>query len=412
MQLRRFVHLAILIASFGVCCLGQLAAAPHATSQPMALPAADAQPVREMVATEGKGYLERVDGYPVLHLEGSPEEMGYQHGRLLGEHVRENLGFLLDEKNQESIDVNGTKLTRSMIGGMVNAVFADRIPERFIQELHGLAKGANLPVARVMAANLIPELFHCSGFALLAEATADGKLLHGRVLDYGVKLRLQNHAVLIIAKPDGRIPFVNVSYAGFIGSVTGTNREQISIGEMGGRGEGQWQGIPMSFLVRMVLEDTRTLQAAIDVFQNNPRTCEYYYVISDARANQAVGMRAVPEKVELVKPGDEHELLPNPVRNTVLLSAGDRYQALSGLVKSGYSQFTAARAVRLMDAPVAMKSNLHNVLMVPADGVIYVANADEAGNPAWKQKYYRFNWIELLDRRPAVAGKPGIVGNP
>jgi hypothetical protein len=49
-------------------------------------------------------------------------------------------------------------------------------------------------------------------------ATADGTLYHGRVLDYGVDLRLQEHAVLIVAEPTGGIPFVNVSYAGFIGS--------------------------------------------------------------------------------------------------------------------------------------------------------------------------------------------------
>lgn len=365
------------------------------------------QPVREWVAAEGKGYLERVNGYPVLHLEGTPEEMGYQHGVLLRDHVRANLAYLLDEKDDESIEVNGVKLTRSMIAGMLNSIFAKQIPERFVEELKGLAKGAELPLARVMAANLIPEAVHCSGFALLSEATADGKLLHGRVLDYGVKLKLQDHAVLIIQKPDGRIPFANVSYAGFIGSVTGTNAEQISIGEMGGRGEGQWAGIPMSFLVRMVLEDARTLQQAIDVFEDNPRTCEYYYVISDARADKAVGMRAVPEKVELVQPGAKHDLLPNPVPGTVLLSAGDRYEALSRLVGAGRGSFDARSAIRLMDAPVAMKSNLHNALMVPADGLIYVANADAEGNPAWKQRYYEFRWLDLLAHRPATTARAG-----
>ena len=358
------------------------------------------QPARELVATEGKGYLEKVDDYLVLHLKGTPEEMGYQHGVLLKDHVRENMAFLLDQAQDEEFEVGGFKLTRPMIAAFLNTLFADKVPERFVKEMTALARGADLPGAKVIAANLIPELFHCSGFALLKEATATGKLYHGRVLDYGVDWRLQEHAVLIIQEPDGRIPFVNVSYAGFIGSVTGMNAEQIGIGEMGGRGEGKWQGIPMSFLVRMVLEQAATLDQAIGVFQDNPRTCEYYYVISDARADSAVGMKAVPEKVELIRPGAQHPLLPNPVKNTVLMSAGDRYKALSELVAAGYGNFTEQRAVRLMDAPVAMKENLHDVLMVPADGVLYVANAARDQSPAWKQKYYRFNWWDLMKKRP------------
>ncbi|MDM8005234.1 MAG: C45 family autoproteolytic acyltransferase/hydrolase [Phycisphaerae bacterium] len=370
----------------------------------MAAPPAS-QPARELVAVEGKGYLERVDGYPVLHLKGSPEEMGYQHGVLMREHIRQNVAFLLDTKPDEEIEIGPLKLTRAMIGGMLNGMFSDKVPERFMKEMHALARGAGVPAPRITAANLIPELFHCSGFALLKEATAEGQLLHGRVLDYGVSLRLQEHAVLIIQEPDNHIPFVNVSYAGFIGSVTGMNFEQIGIGEMGGRGEGKWQGIPMSFLVRMVLEQAKTLDEAIAVFEKNPRTCEYYYVISDARANEAVGMKAVPEKLELIRPGELHPLLTKPVQNTVIMSAGHRYEALSNLVAEGYGKFTQASAIRLMDAPVAMRDNLHDALMVPGQGIIWVANADKDGNQACKQKYYRFDCRELLRSRPPAAAQ-------
>ena len=94
-------------------------------------------------------------------------------------------------------------------------------------------------------------MFHCSGFALSGSATKDGTLYHGRILDYGCDWRLQEHAVLTVAEPEGKIPFVNVTYAGFIGIVTGMNAKKVSIGEMGGEGLGHWEGVPMAFLVRM-----------------------------------------------------------------------------------------------------------------------------------------------------------------
>jgi len=364
-------------------------------------------PARKLLAVEGKGYLETVDGYPVLHLKGTPEEMGRQHGILMKDHIRQNVDFLLADGLEDGIRVGPLTLRRSHVANFLNASFNRKIPARFLEEMKALARGADLPEWKVTAANLIPELMHCSGFALLSDATSEKKLMHGRVLDYGVSLRLQDHAVLILQDPEGRIPFANVSYAGFIGSVTGMNVRQVSIGEMGGGGTGRWDGVPMSLLVRMVLEDARTLDEAVGVFRDNPRTCEYYYVIADAKSDSAVGMKAVPDGIETVRPGESHKLLPHPVKNTVLMSAGDRYVNLARLVAQGYGTFTQATAIRLMDKPVAMNSNLHDALMVPADGVLWVANADKDGNPAWKQKYYRFDVRELLARRPTEPANAG-----
>jgi len=357
--------------------------------------AADPLPRRVLLDDEGRGYLETVDGYRVLHLKGTPEVMGRQHGRLLKEAVAANCTHLLAGGGEGLGPLWG-----AVAGGILNAVFRNQVPERFVREMQGLAEGAGLPFDSVLACNLIPELFHCSGFALLSKATATGDLCHGRVLDYGVDLRLQDHAVLIIQEPDGREPFVNVSYAGFIGSVTGMNAAGISIGEMGGGGVGRWNGVPMSFLVRMVLEDARSLQEAVAVFTDNPRTCEYYYVVADAEADSAVGLWATPAKVVRIGPGERHERLPDPVEHTVILSAGDRYRRLVERVRDGFGTFTDAKAVRLMDGPVAMKSNLHNALMVPGRGVLYVANAARDGAGAWKQTYYRFDIRRLMKERP------------
>ena len=121
-------------------------------------------------------------------------------------------------------------------------------------------KGAGVSLEQVQQANFIPELFHCSGFAIMDDATADGTLYHGRVLDYATDWRLQEHAVLMVAEPDGKIPFLNVSFAGFIGSVTGLNMEKISIGEMGGRGFGLWDGVPMAILVRMKEDHDKVIE--------------------------------------------------------------------------------------------------------------------------------------------------------
>jgi hypothetical protein len=195
---------------------------------------------------------------------------------------------------------------------------------------------------------------------------------------------------------------VNITYAGFIGSVTGMNSEHISIGEMGGGGLGHWNGRPMALLVREALESAKSLDEAIATFRDGPRTCQYFYVIADGEANDAVGMEASWDTFTVVRPGDFHQLLPHPVKDCVLLSAGSRYEELSKQAAAGAGKFTIDSAMHLMDRPVAMKSNLHNVLFQPATTRLWVANASHDKQPAADQKYHGFQLSELLGRRPST----------
>ncbi|MEO7405188.1 MAG: hypothetical protein ABIU95_16120, partial [Burkholderiales bacterium] len=158
----------------------------------------------ETLGREGAGWLESIDGYLVLHLKGTPYEMGVQHGKLLREHVRENMRFILQEQGDQTlVEVGPVRVTpKSVLPGIVE-VQRPYIPTKYFDEMRGLAEGAGVTLADVQSANFIPELFHCSGFAVMNTATADGTLYHGRVLDYGIDLRLQEHAVLIVEEPAG-----------------------------------------------------------------------------------------------------------------------------------------------------------------------------------------------------------------
>jgi hypothetical protein len=349
----------------------------------------------------GAGFLEDVNGYRVLHVKGEPYEMGYQHGALLRDDIRECVRFLFEVKAKEAkIELGGVKLLdpKRVIRGIV-AQQRKHVPQRFFEEMRGVADGAGLDVEEIVIANFIPELFHCSGFALSKSATKDGTLYHGRILDYGCDWRLQDHAVLTIAEPRGRIPFVNVTYAGFVGSVTGVNAERISIGEMGGRGAGHWDGTPMTLLVRMVLEGAGSLDQAVAVFRDRPRTCEYYFVIADGELRKAVGMEASWNVFGTIGMGEGHPRLPEPIKDAVVLSAGDRYKELVKRVKKGHGTFNADSARHLMDRPVAMKSNLHSVLFETTSTRFWVANASKEGKPASEQPYHAFQLSELLQHQ-------------
>ena len=158
----------------------------------------------------------------------------------------------------------------------------------------------------------------------------------------------------------------------------------------------------MALLVRDVLERGTDLDEAITIFRDTPRTCQYFYVVADGKTNRAVGMEASWDKFQLVQPGETNPLLPTPVQDAVLLSAGDRYKELVRRAQAGHGEFDADKARQLMDCPVAMKSNLHDVLFAPKSTKFWIANASKDKKPAAEQKYFAFQLTELLGRKPEV----------
>ncbi len=396
-----------------------------------------AAPARgEVIAREGDGFLERrSDGSLVLHLRGAPYAMGFQHGRLLREQVRQNAERIADNKGElgKKTEYQAYLLMRPMM----HELLRPHVPARFQEEMRGLADGAGLEYEVVEAANLFPAAFHCSGIALRGEATVDGSLYHVRILDYMTRLGLQEAAVTIVQQPEGRRAWINVGFAGFIGSVTGMNEAQVAIGEMGGRGLGHWDGVPMAFLIRDALERAGTLEEALEVFRSSARTCEYYYVISDGKSRDAVGIWATPEHLETIAPGESYALFEGmrpragaaggkafarglkvdagehrvlfkgqggvegfialQPKDALVISGYDRYQHFIERLMPRYGEVDAPALMEMVKRPVSMKSNLHVAIFHPETLEVWVAVAASDGTPACEQPYVRFSLREALD---------------
>ncbi|MCK5640737.1 MAG: hypothetical protein KAJ19_08065 [Gammaproteobacteria bacterium] len=342
---------------------------------------------------EGKGWLVVKNGQRLLYLEGTAYDIGYQHGRLLSSSVKRlserivyGVGLYYSmEKAQWFLD-EARKLVKRQ---------RPFIAPEYFEEMRGLSDGSGVPLEIIRVANIFPEFFHCSGVAVFGRATKDSKLLHARVLDYMTEVGLQDEAVVMAVNREGALRFVNASYAGFIGSVTGMNEKKIAIGEMGGRGEGLWDGTPMSLLLRGALEHATTLEEAISYMRDRARTCEYYYVISDGNIPDAVGIIARPDTFQVIQSGEAVKILPESIDNAVLMSGGNRYKHLVQRIREHYGQIDAKKLFEIIKRPVAMQSNLHNVIFEPQVLQVWVANAAR-NEPACDQKPAIYFWPELF----------------
>ena len=348
---------------------------------------------KKILAVHGKGRLESRDGTRVLFLKGAPEEMGEQHGILLKKEVRDLVSRVLYGVGVGSSFEKGHWFLGEIES--CQARIGKFIDPRYLREMDAIAVAAGLEKQEVRLANFFPELFHCSGFCVFGSATKEQRIYHGRVLDYMRGIGLERNAVVAVFEPDRGHSWVNVGYAGFVGSVTAMNSEHLSIGEMGGRGEGNWDGKPMAQLVREVMENAANLDEAIKIMKNSPRTCEYFYVIADGRKKTAVGIAATPSSFEIIYPGEAHPRLLHRIQDAVLMSAGNRYEELAKRVREAHGRLDESGARSLMTQPVCMNSNIHSVMFAPDTLDFWVANAD-SDNVASHTRYTRYNLKELL----------------
>ncbi|WP_068469603.1 C45 family autoproteolytic acyltransferase/hydolase [Candidatus Protochlamydia phocaeensis] len=394
-----------------------------------------------ILSMEGDGYLEEREGQRILHLKGSPYDMGYQHGSLLKADVTENIQRFIDERiltqsMQEPIKSFLTRLPSIL----------PYVPARLLEELRGVADGAGVPYEKVILLNVFPEMFHCTGLTVSGQATLQKELYHVRVLDYGAGKGLQNSAVLIVAEPERGIPFLNVSYAGFIGCITGMNAEKIAIGEIGGKGYGQWDGLPMAFLLRTLLERASSLEEIRKILAETPRTCEYFYVFSDGKNSQSLGVYATPQQLHFIEPGSSYSLfdlssvLPahpdvykvekavfnqlfveSSLFQTVLYQDAQkekifglihhqlpdcviltgftrpyRYPILIERLQARYGSIQVSDLQDMIKAPVACPTNLHNAIFAPGSLEVWIAHAGPNEELACDQPYHHFSLSDLL----------------
>ena len=150
----RFLQFAIvaslLLAGF---CTSSDALPPAPAAQPSKVPAQNTY----IEQTQGKGYRFERDGWIYVHLEGSPLEIGYQHGYLLAPEVAEAFATVRLEMTHD------TGKDWDFFRHVAHQMLWPKIDSEYQQELRGMVNGlrvggTNLDLDDLVAFNAFSEL--------------------------------------------------------------------------------------------------------------------------------------------------------------------------------------------------------------------------------------------------------------
>lgn len=260
-------------------------------------------------------WWEDVGPLSILHLCGEPYEMGLGQGAVLRHRIHQ---FVQDYLYGHVVLEHNASYAWLLAYARL---LESRLPLDALQEIRGIADGANLPYEDVLLLNVIPELLAlsgrlppwspspslfsfvwetaapcqvpslCSSFAAWGEATEDDQLLIGCNLEEGVHAAPYSYLVMIVRHPSRGNAFLSLGLAGTVGVWAGMNEQGIALAlSSAPSADVADLGLPLPFLLRRVLQSCGDLPTAMNTLLAGNRLSGGNIVLGDGKVPEAVAI--------------------------------------------------------------------------------------------------------------------------
>jgi len=347
----------------------------------------------ENVKVFGDGRIEKRNGSWVLHVKGTPYEMGYQQGILLKDLIRSNM-----------TDMQGF-LTPYIEA--VRKVMKTQPPE-LMEELQGIAAGACVDMTYLFAADLLQYrrgLAGCSNVIMFGNSTKDGRLFHIRAYDWKEGKVFQNWVVAFY-KPQKGIPFTGIISPGSVVLRTGMNMQGISIGHGLVAGTKVGMGVSDFCLFRYIVQFANNIDEATEfVMKAPPREHEMHVIaIADGANKRGRIFEMIGPTGRIIRePARDYVLCTNHLIKNVAFpqdaESKERYTYWQTSIEDNYGKIEASMAIDLAKGYCRFRSgaratNLHTAIFDANAGKMFVAVGPPY--PACKNAFRVFDLKEEL----------------
>jgi len=347
------------------------------------------------------------DGIRHAVLEGGPYELGYAHGAAMRDSIREIVSALLYEEPCRRPEI------------LLPASVAQRIPpfldvtplympfvatrarpmnrfveERFRVELEALSDATDISYDELFLANTFftitaqsdkrgtARLPMCTILAATGPATRSHQLLVGRNLDLDVGRPFAGNATVLEFRPRNGFRFISVAWPGSAGVFTAMNEKGIIVAAEGiDAQETTLDGVPITFLLRKVMQDAGSLAEAVTMIQDAPGTCAYNVVVGDGGRGEVRIVEVGHGRSSVRTPHDGFAFGQVPAEG----DAGTRYARARTMLQSAAPDIDVRQMMGILkhrgEVSVWTRTTIYSVVLEPAAGTIHVSQPDETGAP-------------------------------
>lgn len=251
--------------------------------------------------------------FPLIEAAGAPREMGRQYGRAAAERIHRSVAIYQRGFAERGVD---WPLARQ-----IATQFAPRIEKRYpriSEEMHGIATGAELAFADIVAINSRTELLYggfgthpgtpdadidgCTGAVALPGTTADGHLLQAQNWDW--RDECADSSIVLKLVPDEGPRMLIFVEAGLMARI-GLNDAGLAItgNFLECELDGKRSGVPVPVVRRDALTH-RSLGHALNAVYRSERAFSINLLLSH-RDGEAINLECTPEEIFWLLPEDD-----------------------------------------------------------------------------------------------------------
>ena len=242
----------------------------------------------------------REEGLTIVTLQGTPFEMGLQHGTLLKDEITRIHNHLTDYLSHIKRGVWG----RTIYPFLQLLVWGYNLftPTEYRAELKGIARGAGLGYASILLINVLDDLGHkmaCSCFTVKGEKTKENILIYGRNLDYGIFTDLMPTLNTIFCyHPSDGFPLISVGWPAYAGVVTGMSSKKLVVASLTSFSKEKARlGTPSGLLYRKALQYASSLTDFRQLIINGRRTISNNLLLASTR--ESIVLEISPTRAHL-----------------------------------------------------------------------------------------------------------------
>jgi isopenicillin-N N-acyltransferase like protein len=244
--------------------------------------------------------------FPLIEIAGAPRERGRQYGEAARARIHRSAEIYLSAFERQNLS---RPQVHTLVEGMLPII--QRFEPAYLDEMRGIAEGANCPFEHVVVVNARTELLAearrtgepdgCTGAVVLPDASADRQVLHGQNWDWRAEC-VETGVVLRIRRDNGPDVLTFTEAGGL--ARCGMNAAGIALTAnfLSSDRDQKRPGVPLVLLRRRALENPH-FALAVQTIYATPKTVSNNIMLSHA-GGAALDIESAPEESFLLQPQD------------------------------------------------------------------------------------------------------------